>query len=177
MSNVLIGIIGIILFIGLALAGALFLGPRFQESRNNADAAVLSQGAAQVAHSVLMYRTNEGRDVPAGPKPTALVTSGYLKSLPVNPTDPNDTGAYYGYLDATGQQAGSPSFIVAGLLGDKMDVICAALAKQVGQTIPEGEKTPRISSMADINVPVGCYRPTKSVGAMATSNTYVIARI
>ena len=30
MSNVLIGIIGVILFIGLALAGALFLGPRFQ---------------------------------------------------------------------------------------------------------------------------------------------------
>jgi len=35
MSNVLIGIIGVILFIGLALAGALFLGPRFQESTNN----------------------------------------------------------------------------------------------------------------------------------------------
>ena len=177
MSNVLIGIIGVILFIGLALAGALFLGPRFQESRNNADAATMSQGAAQVAHAVTMYRTNEGRDVPAGPKPTALVSSGYLKSLPFNPTDPNDTGAYYGYVDATGQQSGSPSYIVAGLLGDKMDVICAALAKQVGQPIPSGSKTATMSSLSDINVPIGCYRPTQQVGAMGPSNTFVIARI
>lgn len=56
MSNVLIGIIGVILFIGLALAGALFLGPRFQDSTNNSKAAAVVQTMTQLANASNMYR-------------------------------------------------------------------------------------------------------------------------
>lgn len=33
------------------------------------------------------------------------------------------------------------------------------------------------SVLIGTNAPVGCHRPTKSVEAMATNKTYVIARI
>ena len=49
MSNVLIGIIGVILFIGLALAGALFLGPRFQESTQYSQAASVMSSLRQAS--------------------------------------------------------------------------------------------------------------------------------
>ena len=70
MSNVLIGIIGVILFIGLALAGALFLGPRFQESTNNSRASAAVQAVAQVASAANMYRVQEGT------APTAVGAAG-----------------------------------------------------------------------------------------------------
>src|SRR3546814_303803 len=61
MSNVLIGIIGVILFIGLALAGALFLGPRFQESTNNSRASASVQAVSQIASAANMFEVQEGR--------------------------------------------------------------------------------------------------------------------
>src|SRR3546814_7999702 len=61
MSNVLIGIIGVILFIGLAIAGALFLGPRFQESTNNSSASASVQAVSQIASAANMFEVQEGR--------------------------------------------------------------------------------------------------------------------
>src|SRR3546814_18801710 len=61
MSNVLIGIIGVILFIGLALAGALFLGPRFQESTNNSRPSASVQAVSQIASAANMFAVQEGR--------------------------------------------------------------------------------------------------------------------
>ncbi len=60
MSNVLIGIIGVILFIGLALAGALFLGPRFQEATTNSKAAASVQIMKQIADAANLYTVQEG---------------------------------------------------------------------------------------------------------------------
>ena len=88
MSNVLIGIIGVILFIGLALAGALFLGQRFQETRSNSVAAAQAQVAQQISHSVTLYAVNENGTVADGTDITSsndLVTKGYLKSPPRDP--------------------------------------------------------------------------------------------
>ena len=89
MSNVLIGIIGVILFIGLALAGALFLGPRFQEATNSSRAAAMVQSATQIARALDMRVVTTGqligdnqRDLLAD---DILVTEGYLKSMPTNP--------------------------------------------------------------------------------------------
>src|SRR3546814_17765989 len=60
MSNVLIGIIGVILFIGLALAGALFLGPRFQESPHNSRASSSVQEVSQIASAANIFEGHEG---------------------------------------------------------------------------------------------------------------------
>ena len=85
MSNVLIGIIGVILFIGLALAGALFLGPRFQEATTNSDASAVMAGIHQVAMAAEMLRVQEGVSTLTIANDSAL-TSGYLKNRPNNTT-------------------------------------------------------------------------------------------
>jgi hypothetical protein len=83
MSNVLIGIIGVILFIGLALAGALFLGPRFQEATISSKAAKTVQATAQVANAMSLYSTESGWSF-SGQQPSVpeLITAGYLKTNP-----------------------------------------------------------------------------------------------
>lgn len=81
MSNVLIGIIGVILFIGLALAGALFLGPRFQEASNASKASAYVSEGRQIASAMQMYRVQEGVDVPIN-LPIGSLVGTYLKSAP-----------------------------------------------------------------------------------------------
>jgi type II secretory pathway pseudopilin PulG len=125
MSNVLIGIIGVILFIGLALAGALFLGPRFQESTNNSRASAAVQAVSQVANAANMYRVQEGRtdytlDATAVPA-TDLVSNNYLKSIPGNPT-----GGTAPSLATTGY--------VTMTLATNDAAVCAAINKQSGIT-------------------------------------------
>jgi hypothetical protein len=127
MSNVLIGIIGVILFIGLALAGALFLGPRFQESTNNSRASAAVQAVSQVANAANMYRVQEGKTdyilkaSPATTDTNDLVVAQYLKSIPGNPTG----GAI-------------PSLATAGYvtmtLSTNDAAVCAAINKQSGVT-------------------------------------------
>jgi type II secretory pathway pseudopilin PulG len=95
MSNVLIGIIGVILFIGLALAGALFLGPRFQEATNNSKASANVQAMQQVIAAANMYELTNGKaDLPLDvtiDANSALVTGGFLKSVPSDSSGRNAT--------------------------------------------------------------------------------------
>jgi len=117
MSNVLIGIIGVILFIGLALAGALFLGPRFQESTNNSRASAAVQAVSQVSNAANMYNVQEGKVAATA---AILKTGDYLKSIPSNPTD---------------SASASPEINAAGTfvtmpLGGNAKAICAAINKQ-----------------------------------------------
>ena len=131
MSNVLIGIIGVILFIGLALAGTLFLGPRFQESTNNSRASAAVQAVAQVASAANMFRVQEGR---GAANVEALVTDGYLKSTPANPT--SGTGSTTPGL--TGDANTITGRYVTMGLGDNGAAICDAINKQSGvETTPE----------------------------------------
>ena len=131
MSNVLIGIIGVILFIGLALAGALFLGPRFQESTNNSRASAAVQAVSQVANAANMYRVQEGKTdytLAAGAANTVttdLVVAQYLKSIPGNPTG----GAGIPTI-GTGTSAG----YVTLLLSSNDKAVCEAINKQSGVT-------------------------------------------
>ena len=84
MSNVLIGIIGVILFIGLALAGALFLGPRFQESSASSKASAMMSMLKQTADAANMANVTEGK--PVLTNDSIVLTPGYLKSEIKNPT-------------------------------------------------------------------------------------------
>ncbi len=150
MSNVLIGIIGVILFIGLALAGALFLGPRFQESTNNSKAAMAVQGVQQIANAISMRDLNEGSPMPSSADlQTALVNTGYLKAVPNNPG-----GKQTVYIaDGGGRQTASPVvLIIMPLERDaQARAICAAAVRQTGMTNDE-------------NIPSGALAPTHPVG-------------
>ncbi len=152
MSNVLIGIIGVILFIGLALAGALFLGPRFQQATSNSDAAAVMTSIKQAVDAAEMWRIQEGRSFIPATSP-AFLTPGYLKSVPANPapaarsaTSPN---AYYSsvhfdnniHLYDAPEPMYAAKFAIA-VIGPKEDTksrdICEAISRTYGTpTIPD----------------------------------------
>jgi len=136
MSNVLIGIIGVILFIGLALAGALFLGPRFQESTNNSKASAQVAAMHQIANAANMYQVNEGKqtlDI------NVLKSGGYLKSVPA---DMSGANAYF-IMVADGS-------VRHVLIGSQPKTICQAFNRQVlGSAV--------IGTDFDYSKPALCY--------------------
>jgi len=136
MSNVLIGIIGVILFIGLALAGALFLGPRFQESTNNSKASAQVAAMHQIANAANMYQVNEGKqtlDI------NVLKSGGYLKSVP---SDMSGANAYF-IMVADGS-------VRHVLIGSQPKTICQAFNRQVlGSAV--------IGTDFDYSKPALCY--------------------
>lgn len=80
MSNVLMGIIGVTLFIGLALAGALFLGPRFSAAQASSEASGYMLQLKQITDAAVM-RTFNGAAMVGDTEAdiTRLKTEGYLK--------------------------------------------------------------------------------------------------
>jgi hypothetical protein len=140
MSNVLIGIIGVILFIGLALAGALFLGERFTNSRNQSEAARFVSEGSQISKAYEMFRINEGAyptgldgsgspydAVPEFSRLVELKSKGYLKAIPkgVSSGTTVENGAWY--VDTT---AGAAYSRIGE--NDAAKAICKEARKQVG---------------------------------------------
>ncbi len=166
MSNVLIGIIGVILFIGLALAGALFLGPRFQESTNNSRASAAVQAVAQVANAANMYKVQEGKDF-AGTATADIsnTTTGlvgtYLKSVPANPT------ANGGTITITAVNGTATRYVELGL-GDNAKSICEAVNRQSGMSL-----TPAASAGGT----QGCYLKAATTNPVAAEQYVVFAAI
>ena len=132
MSNVLIGIIGVILFIGLALAGALFLGPRFQESTNNSRASAAVQAVSQVSSAANMYNVQEGQTVIDGAvaEDSAIRTGGYLKSVPANPTGGPGVPTVETITTGTAPNTVTTRFVRMTLGGTNAESICKAINKQ-----------------------------------------------
>jgi hypothetical protein len=159
-SNVLIGIIGVILFIGLALAGALFLGPRFQEATQNSKTASISQAMSQMAKGAQMYRLNEGEPFPAG-SPTVLVNKGYLKSIPTNPLGNEN---FFDFRTASGTYTGNAAYALAGMnMGDSTHVaVCKAINKQSGIANP-GDAPPTADAPIGQQ---GCFIISNSWGGL-----------
>jgi hypothetical protein len=85
MSNVLIGIIGVILFIGLALAGALILGDDFKSASNSSQAAALMAQMKQAADAADMRKLKLG--VAWTPSTTTeFLVPRFLKTAAINTT-------------------------------------------------------------------------------------------
>ena len=80
MSSVIIGIIGVVLFIGLAVAGALFLGPRFNAAQASSEASAYMLQLKQITDAAVM-RTFDGSPMVGDTEAdvTRLKTEGYLK--------------------------------------------------------------------------------------------------
>ncbi len=147
MSNVLIGIIGVILFIGLALAGALFLGPRFQESTNNAKAAAISTAMKQVADATAMYELDTGTQLKAlaDNMLVPFLAPGYLKTIPVNP----HSGAPIQLIDQSGSNiSGNRAVMYYSNIGSdvRSKSICRAIKSGAGAKDPEESQDPAKSA-------------------------------
>jgi hypothetical protein len=168
-SNVLIGIIGVILFIGLALAGALFLGPRFQESSNSSKAAASIQAVSQLAAAGNLYRIQEGRDYDSW-SPTGLVGT-YLKSAPSNPTSIDAPAP--DYADAGGDRTSNvvARMAVMRVSGNATE-ICDTIAKQTGMAV--ANKAPVSSTWPTASV--GCFIASGRIGVVDPGLAVAFAR-
>jgi hypothetical protein len=154
MSNVLIGIIGVILFIGLALAGALFLGPRFQEASIDSRASSISTMLNQSVNAMHMYTLQEGDTVFVGGFQN-LIDKGYLKDRPL--------GSYVRDSDG-GNNTVKSTMITITSRGDPtvgVDALCATFARRVGmQTSSQVTVADAIPASARI----GCIRNSAVIG-------------
>ncbi len=144
MSNVLIGIIGVILFIGLALAGALFLGPRFQDSQNASKAAAVSQALNQMAAATNLNNLDTGEPMSTSEHDTVaatLASRGYLKSAITSPLD----GAPIPIVLESGSRnpIGPGRFFYTSLGSSSTSrAICMQIERNAGNPDPEGAMAP-----------------------------------
>lgn len=182
MSNLLIGIIGVALFIGLAMGAALFVGPQFDEAQTNAQASDTVQAVASVASSVNSYRLATGYSVgPALASTQALVDAGYLRDVPANtalngrqPQIVNAAG-----VDSANSGAPatfSPKYVIMSL-GANQD-LCTLIERKVG-TISSGSTVSATSRAMEgaVNRQVGCFRIASAATGVASGDYVVYSRI
>ncbi|QAY80261.1 hypothetical protein [Sphingosinicella sp. BN140058] len=132
MSNVIIGIIGVVLFIGLAIAGAVYLGPQFTNSKNVGDMAKVTAALSQIVSAVELRQQRTGEVLPSNTDISLLVSEGYLKSLPTNPFDA--ARPYQLYSD-NGARVTNQAVLVVGVdigSSDRAKDACIALERQAG---------------------------------------------
>jgi hypothetical protein len=154
MSNVLIGIIGVILFIGLALAGALFLGPRFQEATIDSRASSISMMLSQSVDAMHMYTVQEGDTVVVGGF-QSLIDKGYLKDRPV--------GSYVRDSEGANTTVKSTMITITSR-GDPtvgQDSLCATFAKRVGM---QSSTEVTVADVIPTTKRVGCIRNSAVIG-------------
>lgn len=84
MSNVILGIIGVVFFIGLAIAGASFFGPNLTGSRVDAQAADYLNQSSQISRAIEHYASDNGKlPINGSQQPVdILVSSKYMKAAP-----------------------------------------------------------------------------------------------
>src|SRR3546814_16266800 len=86
MSNVIIGIIGVILFIGLALAGATYFGPRVTQSTSQAQAGVVMSELVSISNAVKVP-DQERQMATTGGFDLDFLAPDYLGDVPLHPSD------------------------------------------------------------------------------------------
>ena len=151
MSNVLIGIIGVILFIGLALAGALILGSDFLDSSAASKGAAYVSQAQQVSNAVVMYEMKTGTYAPTTTDLSFLAPR-FLKTVPA------------GYrITRTDPTPGSEGAVVIEINDDSTtSSICEQIQRQTGQLAPDQtyDPTTRSLSLSYRANPTGCIQRT-----------------
>lgn len=138
MSNVLMGVVGVVLFVGLALAGALFLGDTFQQASNRSKAATVQAQLRQVVDATSMARTRLGRPVLTGE--VGIYSPLMPRFLKKPPSNPIRQGASFFLLDEDGAltAGGEARTAVVYLNNDAVSRrICEDIDRGAGRT---GEK-------------------------------------
>ncbi|QAY80267.1 hypothetical protein [Sphingosinicella sp. BN140058] len=166
MSNVLMGILGVILFIGMALTGASYFGENVQDgqaqakaTRIAADFALIGQAVQDRVYATGTMQAAEASQATAGARVASLVTDGYLKSTPAPPVG----SSIYQLLDRTAGTNGQAAAFLVLSIGSTSEAraTCYALERLSGQsgTLPHIE-----SGEADLGGAMrsrpraGCFR-------------------
>jgi len=164
MSNVLIGIIGVILFIVLALAGALFLGPRFQESTQNSQAASIMSSLKQASDAAELRMLDLGVQTTPSTGASFLVTGGYLKAAPVNaaPAARGDSSYLYSiqfnnnvFVDGSPEPDYAARFVMTPV-GPEDDAVAKGICGAISKTYGEPVIPTTNDNFPDPQRPLGC---------------------
>lgn len=137
MSNVLIGIIGVILFIGLAMASVVILGEDFMTAGASSRAAAISSHLQQYSTGINTLAYKRGVILPANSGVNfaqELVNRGAIKSIPRNPV----TNAPYYPADQNGSATANPIRIVYTPMDTSARAkdVCYAIEEQAGNPDP-----------------------------------------
>ena len=158
MANVLLGIVGVILFIGLAVAGALFLGDQFRKATARNDATIVLAQIQQMTQAIEMHRLKSGTQTFTCQPLTNLVPR-YLKSIPVAPTPVarRNAGDYRFQPQANNdlvtdtnplQAAGLPALYLTTNLGNDQAAAdaCQVVADRIGGGVQSVDALPTAKS-------------------------------
>lgn len=150
-ANVMMGILGSTITIGLASVGGMSLAPRYEEARQTATAAHVMTALVQTGAAVTMARATGGQVGTGREGMVDLVRQGWLSSLPVSPT----TGAM-----ATLEPAPDGSSYVQMRLADADGRVCDEIAREAGMaSAPVADVAPM--------APYGCIRTSQGSLAFA----------
>lgn len=142
-ANVLTGIMGATMTIGLAAAGGSQMAPRYEEAKVTSRAAMAISAVRQTGQAVVMARAVDG-SVPNGLEGVkSLVSSGWLNAVPENPTDDQPSGAP---VPISHEGSSWVEMRLAGNVG-----VCDEIARQSGM----GREAPEVASL-DSDVREGC---------------------
>jgi hypothetical protein len=171
MSNVLIGIIGVILFIGLALAGALILGDDFRTANGDSKAAAAIQQVQQASQAIAMYRLKTGAPYSQGTL-SGLIPR-FLKVVPINPIEP---GWAVDTRDANGNQSGPAVMAAMGIPAtERNKEICLSVARATAMPMPDDVTVPTYPGIP--THPVGCYLPSATFGGIGPFMYVIYSRV
>lgn len=178
MSNVLIGIIGVILFIGLALAGALFLGARFQDTKSTSTAAAAVQAVTQITNAIGYFNADTASRAQAGIDPASLVAGRYLKAVPTNPGGPDAILVMSRDGEASGKDA---ALVVAKLSTIAALKTCGAIVRQTANGTDsigtDGFVTATTAAQLPTG-PAGCFRVgATAINDLEANQFYAFARV
>ena len=165
MSNVLIGIVGVILFIALALVGAFYFGPSTRTSIDEAGAQGSARSLAAVASAVSVHDREMEATTPSGTDSSALVPD-YLPSVQRNPVN----GESIVLLDVNGSTTGRAAFAATRMPSDH-PAMCEFLSRSGGGPVPVASLTAPPSQR------LGCVRLVAAIGTYQAGDLLAFARI
>lgn len=168
MSNVLIGIVGVMLFIGLALAGASFFGPVVGDSVQDARAMSVMKTLSSTVVAVHDRNRDLETTTPAAPTAAALAPD-FLDEEPLNPVNGNPVML----ITKDAQTSGGPASYVVTKLAPREDQvrICEFLSRSGGGSVPVGY----MNSMP--NQTSGCGRVGMNYGPFSVDDYVAFYKI
>lgn len=170
MSNVLIGIIGVVLFIGLALAGALILGDDFTTASNSTKASIAMANLNQVAQAATMYALKTGS--PYSQNPIAGLSPRFLKVSALTPL------REYGVIDFRGQNGfpaggGNPAYSAG--MGAGVTPTTLAICNEVNSALglaSDADGGPPYANLVPGDA--GCFRIRSAYGEINSNGGYLV---
>ena len=165
MANVLIGIVGVVLFIGLALVGAFYFGPSTTTSIDESRAQGTAKSLTTVASAVSIRDRELETTTPSGVDSSILVPD-YLGSAERNPVN----GEQIRLADADGAGSGAATFAITRMPADRPRM-CEFLSRTGGGPVPVATLTGSPPQR------LGCVRLGAALGSYQAGDLLAFARI